>query len=175
MLLRKHELTLRMYGSQYPYSPEVQHAAWCIWLAEKEFDYFVTFTFRESVSEQYAEEKMRRYARLLTREVYGKNGEYRREAHEVVIYWVLEQHKSGEWHIHALIHEPKGDVKISTPKFRTSIEALWRKITGALQIEVKRIEDDTDYDVVGYCLKDTYFHKDRIKITKRPTCNKKAA
>lgn len=174
-LRSNHELTLRMFGSSHPHSPKVQHAAWSLWLADMGFDYFVTLTFREPVSERRAEEKMRRYSRLLTREVYGRNGEYRQGANEVVIFWVLEKHKSGEWHIHALFHAPKGEIKIAPSRFPTLIKALWRKITGAFQIAVMPIENESDEDTVGYCLKDTYFSKDRINITKKPSHQARAA
>jgi hypothetical protein len=52
--------TLGRYDNDYPLSHKSLQSAWRKWFADLKFDYFVTLTFPEEVSEEYAKEKMRR-------------------------------------------------------------------------------------------------------------------
>jgi hypothetical protein len=155
---------LGCYANDYPLSHKSLQAAWRKWFAELKFDYFVTLTFPEEVSEEYAKERMRRYARLLSSEVYIKCKKFKGNNH-VTIFWVFERHASGKWHIHAMLHEPSGDLRDIKVPFTALLKPIWHKISGGKQVVVRPVVPGTEDELAGYCLKKAKHHLDRVNIT----------
>jgi hypothetical protein len=162
------------YGSKFPFSNCVQHAAWHVWMVEQEFDYFVTLTFPKRKdglpsSLSYVDIEMIELAKRINKKVYGHR-RYKHSENEVVIFYFPEQNTSGEWHVHALVRHPQGQVRNSLEYFPVLLVGTWRFLTGSMVNRVDKIHNQEDADrVSSYCLKDTYFDKGMVRNTKKPS------
>ena len=159
-----------LYGQRYSHSRHVQHEAWSLWIADLKFDYFLTLTFPrdKAVSISHIYRLMRELSRRSTRKIYG-NREYKTRENEIIIFFFPEEDSSGNLHIHALTHLPRGDVRTPSTSLSQVILKIWRRLTGGEINEIKRLRTDEDRWQVGrYCLKDSYFDKSKIGIAMKP-------
>lgn len=109
-------------------------AAWSAFLAQFEWQWFATFTFRDPPHPEGADKKWRVWVNLLNRSLYGRH--WSRSPGRGV-YWVraLERTKADVLHYHALL----GDAEdLNARARRLTWMDEWNRLAGYAKIEVPR-------------------------------------
>ena len=124
--------------------------SWTRWLAQYDWQWFATLTFREAVHPEAARKKFGRFIHGINRKLYGRK--YHRVPNH--IYWVvaLEYQKRGVLHFHALLG---ADRDLNTQLRRKEQEERWNELAGFATIYPidKRLTVVTRY-VSKYVAKD---------------------
>jgi len=114
-------------------------------LSEFVWDWFCTFTFRESPHPEKASKAFRHFVHVLNRSLYGQR--YRKAGASVRWCLALEYHKTGIIHYHALLGDNHSiDRRVS----RRWAENEWNRIAGFASI---RPIDDQVSAVTNYVAK----------------------
>lgn len=104
--------------------------AYAAWLAQYNWQWFGTFTFRQPPHPERADKVFRYWVHQINQQLYGRRYRKRHEG----MYWVLalEYHKSDAIHFHALL----GDVEDLNVRYsRRNARNLWYQLAGIGRID----------------------------------------
>lgn len=116
------------------------------WLAEFNWQWFVTLTFRDPPHPEAAEKKFGYWVHQINQSIYGRR--YKKH-HYDGINWVLatEYHRSGDIHFHALL----GDIEdLNVRCSRKDARNLWYRLAGIGRVDAI---DDRLFAVTNYVSK----------------------
>ncbi|PCC98481.1 hypothetical protein [Halopseudomonas pelagia] len=117
------------------------------WLADFNFSFFMTLTYRKSVfSEKKVREDLKKLYRAVSQKAFGRNAyDAFPSENSISFYAVIEEHADGALHIHMMLE----DISRKNAYVRDSFQHLpdlifieWRKLAGnPTQLDEKRVCD----------------------------------
>ena len=135
-------------------------SAWTDFLLQYQFEWFVTFTFRDSVHPENADKLFTLWINELNQHLYGRR--WKAAPHKQV-FWVraLEWQKRGVLHFHALIGDTRPlaeQIRFSKNGFsKASLmywEERWFSLAGICRIEEIKVHEFVSRYVSKYVAKD---------------------
>lgn len=124
--------------------PGLIQAGWVSFLLRYEWDWFITFTFRDVRHAEAADKLFKVWLNQVNNKLYGR----RWREHGQGVYWVkaLEYQKRGIIHFHVLMSDVQN---LNETLRRLSFMDRWNKLAGFSKIEVPNRQDC----VTRYCAK----------------------
>jgi len=131
--------------SKYPTSE-----AWVTFLRRFHWDWFATFTFRETIHPEAADKKFRVWVSQINRQLFGVRW-YKRKSGGVAWVRGLEWQRRGVIHYHALMTHP---LNLNNKLSRLEAMRRWERLGGGFaRIEAVESQQDTCAYVSKYVVK----------------------